>query len=125
MSSIGRIVPRRVAQVSVERRAAPRIGVVMEARVRLPELDVAFCGTILDVSEGGAFVATAELLPLGAAVELEVSPPRLLVPLLARGVVVRQRVDATQPGLGLRFTWLSAEARALLARLGERSRRAG
>jgi hypothetical protein len=123
MSSIGRIVPRRVAPPYDERRARVRMGVVLAVRVRLPHLDAAFCATILDLSEQGVFIATDEVVPIGTELELEVVPPRMLLPLQARGHVVRLTA-ASQPGLGVIFSWVSVEAQALVARMRERCRAA-
>jgi hypothetical protein len=120
MGGIYRTEPQPATRPEVERRVVPRIGVVVGARLRIPALDTAFFGTVLNLSTAGAFIATGESLAAGTEIEIELFAPTALVPLQARGVVVRLGAVSEQPGLGVQFSWLSFEARELVARLQER-----
>ncbi len=109
MGTLGRIQPRQVARVATERRAVPRIGASVGVRLRDAALDVALLGQANNLNHTGVFVLLDGLPPLGSALEVELVLPSVLVPLQARGVVVRHGAVDGRPGVGIRFTWISAE----------------
>jgi Tfp pilus assembly protein PilZ len=91
-----------------DRRRAERIPINDEF-ARLGEADLTW---VSDLSDGGVFVHTAELLPVGAMIELrftilaEAEDPVLIE---ATGKVVRH--SRKPPGMGVEFVQLSAEVR--------------
>jgi len=93
-----------------ERRAAPRVS--LEVDVSIESDSHFFVGLSGDISRGGLFVATWRKLPVGAAVEVALSLPGGQV--LAHGTVrwVRDLSEGVNPGFGVAFEELSAEARA-------------
>jgi uncharacterized protein (TIGR02266 family) len=71
-----------------------------------------FAGLSLDISEGGLFVATYHVLPLGTQLGLRFELPDG-TEIQARGEVRwirRPHAHEDRPGLGIAFTELSAEA---------------
>ena len=77
--------------------------------------------SIADLSPGGAFVPTPTPLLVGAAVTLELRPPRSLTRLKLKGRVVWARAEGELRGMGVMFEGLSFEQgqrlRAMIARL--------
>jgi len=64
--------------------------------------------TMLDLSQGGAFVRSSPPVPIGAIVELHVRPPRSLTPIRLRGRVAWIRESGPAPGFGAEFVYDSA-----------------
>lgn len=100
----------------VERRAAPRIA--LDVEVGFETDNNFYTGFSEDVSEGGLFVATYRLLPIGTKMDLELTLPT--------GQIVRARVEVrwlrdprdddpdVRPGMGVRFeSLLPEDARAI------------
>jgi uncharacterized protein (TIGR02266 family) len=58
---------------------------------------------IADISRGGAFVSTENPLPVGAAVQFFLRPPRAFVSLELFATVVWVRTAGAHPGMGLQF----------------------
>lgn len=58
--------------------------------------------TVDDISEGGLFVATRELIPVGEEVEVTLKPARALRGLDVRGRITWHR-DGANPGMGVMF----------------------
>jgi uncharacterized protein (TIGR02266 family) len=74
-----------------------------------------FTGFSSDISEGGLFVATVNIQPLGSPVEVAFALPTG-EQVMARGVVrwIREASDrdvSVQPGMGIQFEHLSEDAR--------------
>jgi uncharacterized protein (TIGR02266 family) len=94
--------------VAEDRRGHRRVQ--LEAAVHLESASNFYTGFTRDVSEGGVFVATEAVLPLGTAVDVRFSLPDGGAPIAVRAEVRWQRVlgaGADAPaGLGLRFVTL-------------------
>jgi uncharacterized protein (TIGR02266 family) len=75
-----------------------------------------YMGLTENLSEGGLFIATHAVRPIGATVEVSFSLPDCEGRIRAKGTVrwVRLFGDAsdTSPGMGLRFDEISAEGQA-------------
>lgn len=71
-------------------------------------------GITLNVSEGGVFVATHQVAPVGTVVSLSLFLPGRTAPLVALGEVRWTRPytgnDDVPPGLGVRFVQIDLEA---------------
>lgn len=98
------------------RRAAPRVALV--AQVDVSSDTNFFNGFSTDIADGGLFVATCSLLPIGSTVDVNFSLPNGKR-IEAKGEVrwVRELDDKnpdTFPGMGVRFVELSAAARAAI-----------
>jgi uncharacterized protein (TIGR02266 family) len=104
------------ADAVTERRSALRARIEVEIDVRTEtNFFVGFSG---DISEGGIFVATVSLLPMGTAVALSFSFPGGIVVEAAGEVAwTRQGVafdSDLESGMGIRFTDVSADAFAAI-----------
>jgi uncharacterized protein (TIGR02266 family) len=97
-----------------ERRSFPRMPV---------EVDIGFfsesnfyAGLTQDISEGGLFVATQRILPIGTDVTVSFTLPGVHE-IKTEGVVmwVRQPVDGVA-GMGVRFTRLTSDDKAVIQR---------
>ncbi len=91
-----------------ERRTRPRAQVNIDAQLRVAGGSLAVW--TLDLSSHGAFVRTARPLPVGSAVHLALRRGAQRNPLMLAAEVVRvgtQR-EGRAPGLGLRFTDITA-----------------
>ena len=70
-------------------------------------------GTTKDIAEGGVFVATRELRPIGAELELTIKLPQPFKPIWAVGSVrwIRDTSAEEAPlGMGIQFTMVSDES---------------
>ncbi len=97
---------------SLSGRAANRVK--MQAAVELNSDDNFFNGFSANISDGGLFVATVNLLPLGTEVDLSFSLP-YGERIDAKGVVrwvreVNDKIPETFPGMGVQFVTLSQNA---------------
>ena len=97
------------------------VGVTMESDSHV------YRGLSGDISEGGLFVATPDLLPVGTPVDLEFTLPgsEELVSLAGEVRWQRETLDPAHdvvPGVGVRFLYLNDEERALVERFLERRR---
>lgn len=113
-------VPGRTARRSlgpppdvVERRKSPRA--FLETEVTFESADNFYTGFTEDVSEGGLFLATYDLRPMGSEIEVEFSLPSGHI-VRTTGVVrwVRDPRDEepdAPPGLGIQFRELAPEDR--------------
>jgi hypothetical protein len=94
-----------------------------EVRVRYRDLEgvePAAWGRTKDLSLGGLCLSTAEPVPLGAHLALEVHIARETSPILALGRVVRAvEVPDEEGAVGIEFLWISEEDRANLCRLAK------
>jgi uncharacterized protein (TIGR02266 family) len=85
------------------------VGFAMDAR--------SFTGITSDISEGGLFVATHNLPPVGCEVDLRFSLPAG-PELRARGIVRwsrdSQETDSAPPGIGVQFSALAEHDLALI-----------
>ena len=97
-----------------ERRSFPRHPI---------EVDIGFfsesnfyAGLTQDISEGGLFVATRQVLPVGTEVNVTFTLPGVRE-IRADGIVAWQRDPLHgDPGMGIQFNHLEAEDRALIQR---------
>ena len=115
-------LPRRSARPTTapagsERRTAPRVE--LEAEIGVYSDTNFYTGYSLDLSEGGIFVATYNLEPLGTEIELDFTLPGGFQ-VKARGVVrwLRDPIEAADdvtPGMGIQFRSLTDEQKAHLA----------
>jgi uncharacterized protein (TIGR02266 family) len=99
-----------------ERRASPRVD--LEVEVGLEGENNFYQGFSEDVSDGGLFVATYQLEPVGTVLELEFTLPTGHIVRTAAEVRwlrdLRDASDGVSPGMGLRFRELLPEdARAI------------
>jgi len=100
-----------------ERRAHPRF--LAEVEVGIQTTHNFYAGVTRDISEGGIFIATHDLLPRGQVVELSIQLGQE-APIQVRGEVCWARepaacADGFFPGVGLRFLDLSPEDQASIA----------
>ena len=104
-----------------ERRTRPRAQVHIDATLRTAGASLAV--QTLDLSGHGAFVRTARPLPVGSAVQVVLRRGAQRNPLVLDAEVVRvgtQR-EGRAPGLGLRFTGVTAIDEASLQALIDRA----
>ncbi len=92
--------------------------VKMQAAVDFTSDDNFFAGFSANISDGGLFVATVNLLPLGTEVDLSFSLPSG-ERIEARGVVqwvreVNDQLPDAFPGMGVQFAQLSSSAQAAI-----------
>lgn len=104
--------PKRVLDPSIPERQSPRVK--MQAAIDLHSDNNFFVGFSANISDGGIFVATVNLLPIGTQVELSFSLPsgeRISAHGVVRWVreVNDQHPDAF-PGLGIQFMGLDVPA---------------
>jgi uncharacterized protein (TIGR02266 family) len=104
------IAPSSAPNSQGNRRSRPRY----PCEIELEFMDEAqfFAGLSLDISEGGLFVATYHLLPIGTRLGLKFELPDGSE-IQGRGAVRwvrRPTQDESRPGLGIAFTELSSEA---------------
>jgi c-di-GMP-binding flagellar brake protein YcgR len=96
-----------------------------EVRVRYRDLEgvePSSWGRTKDLSLGGLCLSTAEPVPLGAHLALEVHIAQETSPILALGRVVRLIEDAEEEdgtAVGIEFLWIGEEDRANLQRLAK------
>ncbi|MBL8911263.1 MAG: TIGR02266 family protein [Archangium sp.] len=112
---IGKIATVSAAEAA-KKRQSPRVK--MQAAVDLSTDSNFFNGFSANISDGGLFVATVNLLPLGTEVDLAFTLPSG-VKVEAKGVVrwVREVNDTHQdafPGLGVQFSALQPQAQAAI-----------
>jgi len=104
-----------------ERRTAPRVQLV--TAVNLFSASNFFVGFSSDISEGGVFVSSYSLEPVGAEVSVSLGLPGGYE-INARGVVrwirdPRDPENSEPPGMGIEFVELDDEARGLIAEFVE------
>ncbi len=100
-----------------ERRTDARVR--LEAHIHLHSESNFYTGFTDDISEGGVFVTSYLLEPIGTLVALELALPGGCE-IIAKGVVrwvrdPRNEDDATRPGMGIEFESLDSETRAAIA----------
>ena len=79
-----------------------------------------YTGFTENISTGGIFVSTYDLIPIGSKVTVSFSIPNLAHPITVRCVVKWHRVEEVgnpenYPGMGLQFTQLDANTAAAIA----------
>ncbi|HUT54863.1 MAG TPA: TIGR02266 family protein [bacterium] len=106
-----------------ERRQHLRMPISLQVRYR--SLDTFFYDYAVNISHGGIFIKTRKPLARGAEVELEFEAPGAGKKFSTRGQVVRvifPGEDEMEPaGMGIEFEPLSAEDRALIDRIWQKS----
>lgn len=100
-----------------DRRGSDRIEVTWS--VDCESRDTFLYASIANISEFGIFVRTQEPLEVGTRLILRFSPPGSDEPFVLHGQVqwvnaVRMLADNPNPGMGIRFVDLNADARARL-----------
>lgn len=99
---------------SSNQRTAKRVDVELEVTLSGPHMF--FSGFTMDISEGGVFVATHQLFPIGTEFRIILFVGKAKLEIESLVVWVRSQASATisgeEPGMGLRF--LSLDQRALL-----------
>lgn len=106
-----------IAPSTTERRRAPRANVVTE--INLFSDSNFYAGFTEDISEGGVFVASYAMVPVGVSVELELGLPGGFE-IRATGTVRWLRCsgaadDGTEPpGMGIQFDRISDDDRELI-----------
>jgi len=108
--------PTAAQLAAIERRRHKRVA--MQAEVSLSSDSNFYSGFASDLSEGGIFVATCNVLERGTLVDVTFTLPDGK-PVTARGVVrwAREFNDATPdvfPGVGVEFTDIAPEQRATI-----------
>jgi uncharacterized protein (TIGR02266 family) len=95
-----------------QRRQHPRFQVELE--LTMQSESTIWIGQAWNVSDGGVFVATKELKPIGTEVEMTIKLPGSMMPVWALGVVcwIREtsgKVD-TPLGMGIQFRLIADES---------------
>lgn len=92
------------------RRTAPRFAVELDMTISSEHNF--YSGLVENISEGGVFVATHVLKPIGSIIELSITLPDSGVTVSGRGEVrwIRDynELSDTPPGMGIRFVELAA-----------------
>lgn len=103
-----------------ERRKEPRTPMML--MVEYDGIDSMIGDYTENLSQGGTFVATNQILPIGTDVELQLSFPGLLDPVHVQGVV-RWTQHQEPMGIGIEFLDVpqNARAQAMLAKIAERA----
>ena len=103
-----------------ERRREPRAPLML--MVEYDGIDALIGDYTENLSQGGTFVATNQILPIGTDVELQLSFPGLLEPVTVHGVV-RWTQHEEPMGIGIEFLQSpkNDKAHALLARIVQRA----
>ncbi len=95
-----------------------RVG--LRTEVHLESASNLYAGLTNNISEGGLFVASDQLLPRGSVLDLEFSLPDGGPPVRTTGVVrwLREDLDSIEepPGMGVQFVELSEATRTRLER---------
>lgn len=99
--------------VSSNRRKNPRIPCTLEGKVLGPRGSVR--GTVKNISVGGFYLASKDLLPVGTSVEAELTIDGQKVRATSE-VRHHQRLDE-QPGMGLKFVRLDATMLAAVQKI--------
>lgn len=107
-------LPRRSTRPGTERRTAPRIP--LDVGVGFRSESNFYLGFAEDISEGGLFVATFNLQPIGTDIELTFALPdgtEFTVHAVVRWLrdPHDNHHDECRPGMGVQFTDLSHEVR--------------
>lgn len=97
------------------RRACERVDI--ELHVDMHSEHNFFAGFSSNISEGGIFIATHQLRPVGSHLEIEITLPSDTTTIAARALVrwIREyndSADAESPGMGLEFVDLSDESKS-------------
>jgi molecular chaperone DnaK len=106
-----------------EKRSEPRVGAVLRIRLAFGSMNDFVERYATNVSRGGVFIRTRDPHPPGTEVELDVTLDTGEVALRGRGVVRWTTPPSApgeprrDPGMGIRFTELTPESRALVDRV--------
>jgi len=96
----------------LERRSHVRVPLKVRASCR--EGEISYPRWTLNISEGGIFIETEELFPVGTELEMSIPLPLPEPPVRVKGLVVRvvsksEESEANPSGMGIRFLYLKAE----------------
>ena len=111
-------LPMSAAAPASTRRTAPRVR--MQATIDFGSENNFYNGFSTNISEGGVFVATVKLVPLGTEVDLAFSLPTG-EKIETRGVVrwhreVNDKIPESMPGIGIEFVNLPPAAESSVKR---------
>ena len=101
-----------------DRRAAPRGPIRL--RVDYERMNAFFADYTKNISKGGTFIKTARPLPVGTSFLFALSVPALSEPVQITGEVqwIREKgAKEEEPGMGIRFVFVSDEERQRFADL--------
>ena len=103
-------------EIKPDRRAHPRVQLQVQVRLRFASAQAMVACRTFDISQGGAFLMLDTPRPVGTGVRLviDVGDRTLIV-----GGVVARVADGSdgRPGMGIRFTEVTADDEAFLASL--------
>jgi len=91
----------------MEERKHPRAKILIEVNYR--NLDTFYRNTVLNISQGGMFIRTRTLLPLGTEIALEFTLPGQEEKITSEGIVVwihrptTSKISSSPFGMGIRF----------------------
>jgi uncharacterized protein (TIGR02266 family) len=98
-----------------DRRSSPRV--VIEVEVSLTSEAYFYAGLTGDVAEGGVFVPTYELIPIGSEIDIDIKLPRFTFRVCGRVRWLREAKDGYASGLGIAFEALDDKDRARVEQL--------
>jgi type IV pilus assembly protein PilZ len=100
-----------------DRRAAPRGPIRL--RVDYERMNAFFADYTKNISKGGTFIKTARPLPVGTSFLFALSVPALCEAVQITGEVqwIREKSAEQEPGMGIRFVFVSDEERQRFADL--------
>jgi len=110
-------------KTGAERRRWPRIKLDARVVVSYPNMEKLISGPISDISNGGLFIRTVGVRPVGTRVTLKIQITRETLEFVARGRVMRvvgqeQSRDTGAPmGMGIAFESLDEEAREAIDKI--------
>jgi uncharacterized protein (TIGR02266 family) len=90
---------------------------VIEVEVSLTSEAYFYAGLTGDVREGGVFVPTYELMPIGSEIDVDIQLPRCTFRACGRVRWVREAKDGYASGLGIAFETLDASDHARVEEL--------
>jgi uncharacterized protein (TIGR02266 family) len=103
---------RQGASGRPEQRTHPRYDVELEVGLAWSESNF-YVGLTANISEGGLFISTHELRPVGSQIDVSLKLPDHLEPIRTTAVVRWQRVYSktsdADPGIGVQFVSLAPE----------------
>jgi uncharacterized protein (TIGR02266 family) len=115
-ANIKELSPSGTVDTADSRRAYERRDVEMD--VTLESESNFYLGLTENLSEGGLFIATHLVRPIGSSIEVSLKLPHVPEPIKAKGTVrwVRQYSETsdTSPGIGIRFETITPEQTALI-----------
>jgi molecular chaperone DnaK len=112
--------PDRIASTVGDKRDLPRVPIDLQVRLSFGSIDDFIERYAVNVSRGGVFVRTREQKPIGTEVNLDLQLEDGADAIRGKGIVVWTTVPSAPgepdqgPGMGIKFTELDPESRALV-----------